>query len=194
MGLASYVTAFLRVFRHPVHTGRRGRPRLVLEEGLLLGQVVKRYVQRRVVSVERRVVRGTEAAIAAVLAATHSGTGINTAYIERLNATFRASLAPLVRRGAPSPTPRRPDRGDVAGRGVRITSAGCMRASALASAGRSPLEVARAHTSDGRRPDGPSLDHARAVALPSATASLGSSQTPRASPQASTSTGYGRAA
>jgi transposase-like protein len=98
-GLASYVTAFRRVFRHPVRTGRRGRPRLVQEPGLLLGQVVKRYVQRRVVNVERRVVQGTEAVIAAVLAATHSGTGINTAYIERLNATFRASLAPLGRRG-----------------------------------------------------------------------------------------------
>ncbi|HEX2247740.1 MAG TPA: hypothetical protein VHH13_09345 [Arthrobacter sp.] len=98
-GLASYVTALLRVFRHPVRTGRRGRPRLVLEQGLLLGRMVKRSVKRRVVSVERRVVRGTEAAIAAVLAATRSGTGINTAYIERLNATFRASLAPLVRRG-----------------------------------------------------------------------------------------------
>jgi len=98
-GLASYVTAFRRVFRHPVRMGHRGRPRLVLEHGLLLGQVVKRYVQRRVVSVERRVVRGTEAAIAAVLATTGGGSGINTAYIERLNATFRASLAPLVRRG-----------------------------------------------------------------------------------------------
>ena len=98
-GLASYVTAFPRVFRDPVRTGRRGRPRLVLEAGLLLGQVVKRYAQRRVASVEHRVVHGTEAAIAAVLAATDSGTGINTAYIERLNATFRASLAPLVRRG-----------------------------------------------------------------------------------------------
>jgi transposase-like protein len=98
-GLASYVTAFLRVFRQSVRTSRRGRPRLVLEPGLLLGQVVKRCVQRHVVSVERRVVRGTTATIAAVLAATHSGTGINTAYIERLNATFRASLAPLVRRG-----------------------------------------------------------------------------------------------
>jgi hypothetical protein len=50
-----------------------------------------------VVSVERRVIRGTEEAIGAVLAATKSGSGINTAYIERLNATFRASLAPLVR-------------------------------------------------------------------------------------------------
>jgi transposase-like protein len=98
-GLASYVTAFLSVFRHPVRTGRRGRPRLVLEQGLLLGQMVKRYVRRRVVSVEHRVIRGTVEAIAAVLAATKSGSGINTAYIERLNATFRASLAPLVRRG-----------------------------------------------------------------------------------------------
>ncbi len=33
-GLSSYVTAFLRVFRNPVPTGRRGRPRLVLPEGL----------------------------------------------------------------------------------------------------------------------------------------------------------------
>ena len=98
-GLASDVTAFLHVFRNPVHTGRRGRPRLVLPEGLLLGQVVKRSVKRHVASVEPRVVRGTEAAITAVLSATHSGMGINTAYIERLNATFRASLAPLVRRG-----------------------------------------------------------------------------------------------
>jgi hypothetical protein len=98
-GLASSVTACWRVFRHPVRTGRRGRPRLVLEPGLLLGRMVKRSGTRRVVRVERRVVRGTAAAIAAVLAATHSGTGINTASIERLNATFRASLAPLVRRG-----------------------------------------------------------------------------------------------
>jgi transposase-like protein len=98
-GLASYGTAFLRVFRHPVRTGQRGRPRLVREPGLLLGPVVKRYVHRRVVNGERRVVRGAEASMAAVLATTGCGTGINTAYIERLNATFRASLAPLVRRG-----------------------------------------------------------------------------------------------
>jgi hypothetical protein len=97
-GLASDVTAVLRVFRHPVRTGRRGRPRLVEEPGLLLGQVVTRDVQRRVVRVERRVVRGAEAAMAVVLTATHSGTGIHPASIERLKATFRASLAPLVRR------------------------------------------------------------------------------------------------
>ena len=98
-GLASSVTAFRRVFRHPVRTGRRGRPCLVLEPGLYLGQVVKRYVQRRVVRVEPRAVRGTAEAMAAVLAATHSGTAIQTADIERLNATFRSARAALVRRG-----------------------------------------------------------------------------------------------
>lgn len=98
-GLRAYVTAFLGVFRYPVRTGRRGRPRLVVEPGWLLGQVIKRYARRRVVKVVQRAVRGTAEAIAAVLATTGGGTAINTAYIERLNATFRSALAPLVRRG-----------------------------------------------------------------------------------------------
>jgi hypothetical protein len=98
-GLASDVTAFRRVFHTPMHTGRRGRPRLRAEPGPLIGQVVTQDAQRRVVSVRRRAVQGTVAAIRAVLAATHSGTDINPAYIERLNATFRSSLAPLARRG-----------------------------------------------------------------------------------------------
>jgi hypothetical protein len=62
--LASYVTAFLRVFRDPVCTGRRGRPRPVTEPSLLIGQVIKRYARRRVVKVVHRVVRGTAQAIA----------------------------------------------------------------------------------------------------------------------------------
>ncbi len=98
-GLAAYVTACLRTFRHPVYTGRRGRPRLVVEPGLLIGQVVKRYAQRHVISVSQRVVRGTAQAISNVLEATGTGAGIHTSYIERLNATFRSHLAPLVRRG-----------------------------------------------------------------------------------------------
>jgi transposase-like protein len=98
-GLASYVTAFRRVFRVPVYTGRRGRPRLVLAAGFRLGQGVKQYAKRRVTSVKQRVVHGTEEAIAGVLEATGTGQGIHTAYIERLNATFRSALAPLVRRG-----------------------------------------------------------------------------------------------
>jgi transposase-like protein len=97
-GLASYVTAFLQVFRHTVPVPR-GRPRLVVETGLLIGQVIKRYSGRRVVAVVRRVVHGSAAAIAEVLQRTGTGSGIHTAYIERLNATFRASLTGLVRRG-----------------------------------------------------------------------------------------------
>jgi transposase-like protein len=98
-GLASYVTAFLKVFRQPIRTGRRGRPRLVLPDGFQFAQVVKHSAKRHVVGVTRRVVRGTLAGIEAVLEATATGTVINTAYIERLNATFRAHLAPLTRRG-----------------------------------------------------------------------------------------------
>ena len=66
---------------------------------MLIGQVVKRYAQRHVVGVSQRVVRGTAQAISAVLEATGTGAGIHTSYIERLNATFRSHLAPLVRRG-----------------------------------------------------------------------------------------------
>jgi len=98
-GLASYVTAFTRVFRDPVRTGRAGRPRLAALPGLLLGQVIKHHSGRRLVGVTRRVVLGTAEAIAAALSATGTGTGINTSYIERLNATFRSALCPLVRRG-----------------------------------------------------------------------------------------------
>src|SRR5262249_58637785 len=95
---ASSVGACVRFFRHKVE-GLRGRPRLVVEPGLLIGQVIKRYSGRRLVGVVRRVVRGSAEAVAAVLRRTGTGTGINTAYIERLNATFRASLTGLVRRG-----------------------------------------------------------------------------------------------
>ena len=91
-GLASYVTAFLRVFRDPVRTGRRGRLRLIGESGLLIGPVIKRDARRRVVKVVHRVVRGTATAIAKVLKAP-GGTVIHTVSIERLNATFRSALA-----------------------------------------------------------------------------------------------------
>jgi hypothetical protein len=69
-----------------------------VESGLLIGQAIKRYARRRVVKVVHRVVRGTAQAIAKVLEVT-GGTAINTAYIERLNATSRSALTPLVQRG-----------------------------------------------------------------------------------------------
>jgi len=70
----------------------------VAEPGVLVGQMIKHTMQRRVVAVERRIVQGTAEAIRRVLAETGTGSDINTAYIERLNATFRGALAPLARR------------------------------------------------------------------------------------------------
>jgi len=65
---------------------------------LLLGQVITERRGRRLVSVTRRAVVGTLAQIAARLAETGTGTQIHTAYIERLNSTFRCSWAHLTRR------------------------------------------------------------------------------------------------
>lgn len=97
-GLSAYVKAFRRAWRRPARTGRVGRPRLVEEPGLVMGQAVKQYRERRVVGVLHRAVAGSLEAIEAALGATGSGNVINTAYIERLNATFRARLVGLVRR------------------------------------------------------------------------------------------------
>lgn len=96
-GFASYVTAARTLLRVPERTGRCGRPRLVWPPGFALTQVVKAGLQRGE-GIVRRLVVGTDAMVAAALAASHGGTMINTAYIERLNATLRAHLAPLVRR------------------------------------------------------------------------------------------------
>jgi transposase-like protein len=98
-GLASYASAFPAAFRHAVRTGRRGRPRLVLAAGFQLAQVVKHSAKHHVTSVTRRVVHGTSGGIHAVLTATRTGATINTASIERLNATFRSRLSCLTRRG-----------------------------------------------------------------------------------------------
>ncbi len=97
-GLSAYVGAFRRVWRQPLRTGKVGRPPLVEEPGLLLGQAVKQYERRRVVGVVHRAAVGALEAVEAALGATDSGRVINTAYIERLNATFRARLVRLVRR------------------------------------------------------------------------------------------------
>lgn len=101
-GLSSYPKQALKAFREPLRTGKRGRPRLLSPESLMVAQVIKRYSRRRVIGVVHRVVRGTEEAVQARLSATQGGGGnsavINTSYIERLQATFRSRLAPLARK------------------------------------------------------------------------------------------------
>lgn len=101
-GLSSYPKQALSVLRYPERTGRRGRPRLLLPEGLMVAQVLKQYARRRVIGVVHRVLRGTHERVQARLSATQGGEAesaqINTSYIERLQATFRSRLAPLARK------------------------------------------------------------------------------------------------
>ena len=99
-GLSSYKSQALKLFRKPLHNGEVGRPRLVLAAGVMIARVIKRRRSRRVVEVARRVLVGREAEVISRLIATQSSilALVNTAYIERLQATFRARLAPLGRR------------------------------------------------------------------------------------------------
>lgn len=99
-GLASYASQAMRVFREPIRTGRVGRPRLVLAAGVMIARVKKRYRRKRVVGVVREVIHGGQAeVISRVIGTQRSMVAlINTAYIERLNATFRERLAPLGRK------------------------------------------------------------------------------------------------
>jgi hypothetical protein len=99
-GLSSYKSQALKLFRRPLHNGEVGRPKLVLAAGVMIARVTKRRRSRRVVEVARRVLVGREAEVISRLIATQSSIRalINTAYIERLQATFRARLAPLARR------------------------------------------------------------------------------------------------
>jgi len=98
-GLVSYIRAIRETFRDPVHTGKGGRPRLRPWRHVLIAQVVKRYERRRVVETDRRIVDGTPARVETLRRRSQGAGVINTAYIERLNATFRERLAPLTRRG-----------------------------------------------------------------------------------------------
>jgi transposase-like protein/IS1 family transposase len=98
-GLCSYIRAIRETFRAPERTGAPGRPRLRPWRHVFIAQVVKRYEQRHVVAVERRIVEGTPARVETLRRRAQGDGVINTAYIERLNATFRERLAALTRRG-----------------------------------------------------------------------------------------------
>jgi transposase-like protein len=97
-GLRAYVRQFTRQFRVRVLTGKRGRPRLVVSELLLLGRVIKQRVAGYVTGVRRVAVHGTIQQLTEQVHKTETGTGVNTAYIERLNGTFRNHLGVLARR------------------------------------------------------------------------------------------------
>lgn len=97
-GLNTYVSAFQRAFRSPLpRQGHSGRSHLVAWPDIAIVQVVKQRVADRLV-IDRRIVQGEAGQIDRLIQQTQGAGGINTAFIERLNATFRQRLSALVRR------------------------------------------------------------------------------------------------
>lgn len=96
-GLASYISVFQEAFRSPLRLGNNGRPKLIAWSNINMVQVVK---QRRagLLDIQRRIKQGTHAQVTQLLRKSQGGGVINTAYIERLNATFRQRIHSLARR------------------------------------------------------------------------------------------------
>lgn len=98
-GFAAYPKAIRSALHTRLYTGRRGRPKHIPWPDVHIVQVVKGHRGRRLKSIERRLVQGTWQVVYDLIALSQVGAGqINTAYIERLNATFRARMPTLVRR------------------------------------------------------------------------------------------------
>jgi len=138
------------------------------------------------------VVRGTPQAMAELLSKTRTGTVINTAYIERLNATFRSALAPLARRGRAIAHLATTLTAGMDLVGCAYNFCWCHRSLRLPAAQGSARLWREAHTGPGRRLNRPPLDHGRAPALPGASATLGAAQAARASTRMESTTAHGR--
>jgi IS1 family transposase len=98
-GWAAYPGSIRRAFREKVkRTVGRGRTALQVWPELLIATVIKHTRQKRVVEITRRMTQGTLERAQELLALSKGGSVLNTAFIERLNATFRERLATLTRR------------------------------------------------------------------------------------------------
>lgn len=98
-GLVSYVSAFRNAFRSkfPRQEGETGRCKMVSWQDIAIVQVVKQRVEGAL-NVERRIVQGAKDMVERLIQATQGKGVINTAFIERLNATFRQRISALTRR------------------------------------------------------------------------------------------------
>ncbi len=98
-GFSAYPKAILKIFYTPLHTGKPGRPRHLPWPDLHIVQMVKSRSGRKLKKITRRLVHGASDRVYEMIAHSQGELGwINTAYIERLNATFRARMSSLVRR------------------------------------------------------------------------------------------------
>jgi transposase-like protein len=96
-GLVTYIDAVRKAFRTR-QDGTGGRPRLIAWPDLAIAQVVKQYAGRAVTGTVHRLVQGSVQLFLTQLWSTPGCQVLNTAFIERLNGTFRSRLAVLGRR------------------------------------------------------------------------------------------------
>jgi transposase-like protein/IS1 family transposase len=98
-GFAAYPKSIGRAFREKVKkSAGRGRCALEAWPDLCIATVIKHTKKKRVVEITRKVTRGTHEKAKELLLLTQGGTELNTAFIERLNGTFRERLASLTRK------------------------------------------------------------------------------------------------
>ena len=94
-GWKAYREAFLKTFRVSERTGKRGQPRRLACPGFVLAQTVKWTEGGRTLGIRVCHLFGASEQVARLLPKEQV---LSTAYIERLNATFRQRLAGLHRR------------------------------------------------------------------------------------------------
>ena len=98
-GWAAYPNSIRRAFREKVkQTNGVGRACLQVWPELSIGTVIKRTQNKRVVEITRRMTHGLLTQAEKLLQLSHGGLVLNTAFIERLNGTFRERLASLTRK------------------------------------------------------------------------------------------------
>jgi IS1 family transposase len=98
-GWSAYPGSIRRAFREKIkRTKGVGRACLQVWSGLHIGTVIKRTEKKRVVQIRRHMAHGFLFKAEQLLRASQGGSVLNTAFIERLNGTFRERLASLTRK------------------------------------------------------------------------------------------------
>ena len=98
-GFAAYPKSIIRAFREKVKKqAGPGRCSLEVWPDVCIATVIKHTKKKRVVEITRKVARGTCEKAKELLLLTKGCTEFNTAFIERLNGTFRERFASLTRK------------------------------------------------------------------------------------------------
>lgn len=98
-GWSAYPGSIRRAFREKVKlTPGPGKACLQVWPDLHIGTVIKRTANKRVVEIPRRMAHGVMERAEQLLSSSRGGMVLNTAFLERLNGTFRERLASLTRK------------------------------------------------------------------------------------------------